>query len=166
MPDIKDVATEVLDVGQVDKIVRHRGWEVEVDERLTQRNQSRQEGLPEELMVTLADEIGDGLAKVTVGSELAHSKEYGCKAQAFVSISVHCNNDDSTIERVQSHLHAMTRKLAVQDLEEMITDRDRFLHDPGGRLARGGDRPATKSLTPTAGVSPKIKARPRPSYKR
>lgn len=165
------VATEVFDVGQIDKIIRHRGWELEgEDGYITKRNQSRQEIIPEDLMAGLVDEIGDGLAKVTVGAELGHSKEYGCKAQAFVSISVHCNDDEGTIDRVQAILHGMARKYANQDLEEMIDDRDRYLkrdlagdNRPDGRMVRANDKP---QATGKPAARPKGKIRPRPNYKR
>jgi len=166
MTDTNDVATEVLDVGQLDKISRRRGWELEgEDGLLTARSQTKHEDIPEELMSTLAEEIGDGLAKVTVGAELAHSKDYGCKAQAFVSISVHCNNDDETIDRVQSHLHDMARRYANEDLVDMVEDRDRYMTEaatkkPEGKLAR------TKGKAPSPGVKPTNKVRARPAYRR
>lgn len=171
MPDDRAL-TEVLDVGQLDKVVRHRNWELEGENgHVTTRNQSKQEELPGDLMTDLAEEIGDGLAKVTVGAELGHSKEYGCKAQAFVSISVHCNNDEDTIQRVQGVLHERARAFVNQDLEEMMADRDRYLQkdrtgEPDGRLARTGGPAKPAKATPKGGVNPKGKIRSRPSFKR
>lgn len=176
MTDDREVTcTEVLDVGQLDKVTRLRSWELEgADGHFTTRNQTRQDAIPEDLMAGLEDEIGDGLAKVTVGAELAHSKDYGCKAQAFVSISVHCNNDDDTIGRVHGKLHDKTRELANQDLKDMIADRDLYLEQggqeakPEGRMARksGPAQASTKKAAPRPGVKPQGKVRARPNYKR
>jgi hypothetical protein len=180
MTDVREVETEAFDVGLLDKVVRHRGWELEDDSgHVTTRNQTKQEELPEDLTMALEDYIGDGMAKVTVGAELGHSKEYGCKAQAFVSISVHCNNDDGTIEEVQNILHDKARVFTNQDLEAMMEDRDRYLLQdksnegkPAGKLARsGGDAtkpaPRTKGkASPKGGVQTKGKVRARPNYKR
>jgi len=167
---------ESVDVTGLDKVIRFRGWEFEEDGvgHVTTRNQTKQEELPEDLMSALADTIGDGMAKVTVGAELGHSKEYGCKAQAFVSISVHCNNDDGTIDEVQRLLHDKARAFANQDLEDMIADRDAFMlrdksqeEKPAGKLARTGDatKPPAKA-SPKPGANSKGKVRARPNFRR
>ena len=168
MEDGREVATEVFDVGQLDRVIRYRSWEHEDENgRITRRTQTKQEEIPEDLMA-LNDYIGDGLAKVTVGAELGHSKEYGCKAQAFVSISVHCNNDDGTIEEVQNILHDKARVFVNQDLEEMIQDRDRWMTEDkagetGGRLARPPAKPQPRT-NPKAQSQGRV--RTRPSYRR
>jgi len=157
---------EDYDVGLVDRVIRFRSWEVEGDNgHVSTRNQSKQELLPEDLMGALEDYIGDGLAKVTVGGELGHSKDYGCKAQAFVSISVHCNNDAGTIEEVKNIVQEKVRSFVNEDLAEMMLDRDRHMgvakeNVPEGRMVR------QPNATPAQTQQPRGKVRPRPSYKR
>ena len=156
-----DVVFEDLDVGLLDRVVRFRGWtHTDDNDYVTTRQQSRQQTLPEELMAALEEHIGDGLAKVTVGGELGHSKEYGCKAQSFVSISVHCNLDEATIETVKDLVQEKVRIYTNEDLAEMIVDRDGWMERDkagatGGKLAR---QPAAKAEKPKGTVKPKPKS--------
>lgn len=159
---------EDYDVGLIDRVIRFRGWEVREEEsdRVVTRNQSRQDTLPEDLMAALEEHIGDGLAKVTVGGELGHSKEYGCKAQSFVSISVHCNNDEETLKAVKDIVQEKVRTFVNEDLAEMIVDRDRWMEqdkagETGGKIAR---QPATEEGK--AKPKPRGRVRSRPSYSR
>src|SRR6185369_1561802 len=124
---MSDEALDYVDVGLLDHVQRYRRWVIEGDDgrRLT-RHQQQRNPLPEELMSALAPYIGDGLGKVTVGAELAHSKDYGCKAQAFVSISVTCNNTLEDATAVHDILHQNVRALVNEDLVAMIQDRDEY----------------------------------------
>jgi hypothetical protein len=155
--------TEHLEVGMIDRVVQFRRWELEHDLVVVTRSQSKYSELPEDLMAALEEYLGDALAKVTVGGELGHSKEYGCKAQAFVSISVHCNSDEQTIKEVKDLLQEKVRAYVDEDLAEMIKDRDRYMQqdrsgeDPG-RVARQNPPKANPKTTPRA-------ARPR-SFRR
>ena len=113
------------DVSLVDRVSRHRGWELRNKGKA--RDQSRHTQLPEDLMSDLEQYIGDGKARVTVSSALAHSKEFGNKAEAFVSISVTCNNDLEDVDQVHALLHPKVEELVNEDLEDMKVDRDRHL---------------------------------------
>ena len=128
-------------------------------------------------MSALEEYLGDGKAKLTVGGELAHSKEFGCKAQAFVSVSVTCNNDEETLEAVHNIIQPKVQELINQDLELMIEDRDRFLGQhqggltskPEGKVARSGVTAKPKlRASPKAGTKSKAKGKVRikPSYGR
>lgn len=121
----REAEVEVLDVGLVDGVVRHRGWTIEKNGgKVTSRDQSQQHPIPEDTMETLEKYIGDAQAKVTVGAELGHNKEFGCKAQAFVSVSVTCNNAELDIGAVHAIIQPLVRKLVNEDLEAMKADRD------------------------------------------
>lgn len=151
--------TEYLEIGQVDRVYRFRGWETEDGEDgnafVTKRNQSRNDILPEDLMAKLEEHLGDALAKVTVGGELGHSKEYGCRAKAFVSISVHCNSDEQTIAAVKGLLQEKVRDYVNGDIVEMMEDRDRYMQqdksgEGQGRVARQNPSQSRSNQTPTA----------------
>lgn len=166
--------SELQDVGLIDRIIRMRRWEAEQpDGRVQTRTQSLQQPIPEEIMSKLQTHLGDALAKVTVGGELGHSRDYGCKAQSFVSISVHCNNEESAIEATHEILHGVVRRLVNEDLEAMKEDRDKHLGAPAtppppvGRVAQ---MPAAKTTKPR--TQPKTEKKPskprvaRPSFRR
>jgi hypothetical protein len=152
---------EVRDVGLLDRVVRMREWSVDKGLGVqTVRNQSLQQPIPEEIMGALAEYIGDGLAKVTVGGELGHSKEFGCKAQSFVSVSVHCNNDEKSIEETHGILKDLVRNLVNQDLEEMKQDRDNHItSDKAATPGRVAPRPQPGAPTNGPAVA-------RPSFRR
>jgi hypothetical protein len=117
----------VVDTGLLDNITSRREWKVEEENKTRTTSQSRQTVLPEDIVAQLEQHLGDGNAKVTVGAELAHSRDFGCKAQAFVSISVTCNNCEEDIMAVHSLIHPLARKLVNEDLEAMKVDRDAHL---------------------------------------
>jgi hypothetical protein len=117
-----------LEVGLQDGIRRRRGFSAE--NRLGDEKrfvQQKRTALPENLMEELSQYLGDGNAKVVVGAELTHSRDYGCKAGAFVSISVHCNADSQTIQEVHDTLMPVVHDLTRQDLAEAIKSRDDFM---------------------------------------
>lgn len=167
----EDAVIVDYDVGLLDKVVRHRRWRVEDDQgKVTTRQQNRHDNLPEDLMAALEDHLGDAMAKVTIGDELGHSIEYGCKAGSFVSITVHCNADEETIGKVKAILQQKVREFTNDDLKEMKEDRDRHMGKTPpkseGRVAR---QPAASGRAKPKGQSkdkPKGKVRARPSYRR
>jgi hypothetical protein len=150
---------EVRDVGLVDRVSRNREWSIKQDDgKVTSRRQCQQHPIPEEYMSALEPHIGDAQAKVTVGAELGHSRDYGCKATAFVSISVTCNNHEDSIRAVHSLIHPLARKLVNEDLTRMKEDRDAHLVGVGKVSAQ--PRANTK-----AAMGPKPGA-PRPTFRR
>jgi hypothetical protein len=94
---------------------------------------------------------------VTVGGELSHNKDY-CKAQAFVSVSAHCGNNEDAISATHIILHGLVRQLVNQDLEDMKQDRDAHLAPPAsaGRVSMP-PKPVTPKAAPVAN---------RPSFRR
>ena len=157
-----NVEVEVNDVGMLEHVSRNRRWAVEKDDgKVATREQSQQHPLPEDIMAELEQHIGDAQAKVTVGAELGHNKEYGCKAQAFVSVSVTCNSSQDSISAVHSILHTMVRQLVNDDLEKMKEDRDAHIGSAPGKVS---SPPKVQAKTPG-----KVTARPgvqRPSFRR
>jgi hypothetical protein len=151
-----DSVVEVLDVGLVDGVTRIRGWSVkQEDGKVTTREQYQQHSILEVYMAALEPHIGDALAKVTVGAELAHSKDYGCKAQSFVSVSVTCNNSEDDITAVHNIIQPLARKLVNEDLEQMKEDRDAHLGQTSS--------PPRASAKPVAATPP---GAPRPAFRR
>ena len=117
-------------------------------------------------MAALEPHIGDAQAKVTVGAELAHSKDYGCKAQSFVSVSVTCNNSEDDISAVHNIIHPLARKLVNEDLEKMKLDRD-------GHIGANAPVPGKVASPPRASAKPPpskpVEVKPgvqRPSFRR
>lgn len=158
-----EAPVEVLDVGLVDRVIRSRGWTVErEDGKVTTREQSQQHPIPEVYMAALEAHIGDAQAKVTVGAELGHSKDYGCKAQAFVSVSVTCNNHEDDINAVHNIIQPLARKLVNEDLEKMMEDRDAHMGPvaaPAGKVSA----PPRASAKPAAALKPGVQ---RPTFRR
>jgi hypothetical protein len=120
--------TTLNGVGLTDTVKQYRGWSVEGGPR---KEQTRQRPLTEVLsendMQKLSELAGDGGGKVTVGATLAHSKEFGNKAEAFVSFSVTTDNDLPTMMEVHDFLQPHVRNLVNADLREMMVDRDAYL---------------------------------------
>lgn len=164
---MSDEQLEIRDVGLVDRIVRVRRWEAEQpDGKVKARTQSVQQLIPEEIMAELESHLGDAQAKVTVGAELGHSRDYGCKAGAFVSVSVHCNNHEDDIQAVHETLHNLARNFVNEDLEVMKQDRDSHMgaappqQPAAGKVSQSA---ATKAKNPNKTVKPKVT---RPSFRR
>ena len=115
---------ETLDIGMVDRVVRKRGWRVEKDDgKVIEREQYQEHPIPEEYMAALEPHIGDAGAKITVGAELGHNKDYN-GAKSFVGVSATCNNNEEDFIAVHNIIHALARKLVNEDLEKMKADRD------------------------------------------
>lgn len=125
-----------IEVGLKDGVRRRRKFSAEDRTGAEKtRVQQRQSELPEDLMEELSRYLGDGNAKVVVGAELTHSRDYGSKAGAFVSISVTCNADSETIQTVHDILMPAVRDLAKGDLTEIAKERDEFIDGGPPRVA-------------------------------
>lgn len=88
------------------------------------QEQQQQHAIPENLMSAIEPFIGDGLAKVTVGAELSSNIDFGFKAQAFVSISVTCNNNLDDCGQVHDIVRDVVQRMVTQDHAEMGHARD------------------------------------------
>ena len=124
--------------------------------------------LTEEMMGQLDDYLGNALGKVTVGGELGHSKEYGCSAKSFVSMSVTCDGGLETCQAVHKLIQPVVRALINEDLQMMKEDRDAHLNETprqpvAGKVAPGPPRPHATVASP-ARVAPK--GQPRPNFRR
>ena len=165
-----DEVVEVNDVGLLDRVTRNRRWEIEKDDgKVTRREQSQQHPIPEDIMAALEQHIGDAQAKITVGAEPGHSKEYGCKAQAFVSVSVTCNNNETDIGAVHGIVQPFVRQLVNADLDQMKEDRDTHMGTtaPAPTTGKVSNPPRANAKPPTA--QPVAAAKPgvqRPSFRR
>jgi len=145
--------TTLYGVGLHDLVKQYRGWEVEGGPRKEQTRQTPiAEVLSEEDMKKLSDLAGDGGGKVTVGATLAHSKEFGNKAEAFVSFSVTTDNDLATMLDVHDFLQPHVRNLVNTDLREMMDDRDSYL---AGHVPDQVKVPPGKASVPPPGKGPR-----------
>lgn len=143
--------TDYVGVGLTDLAKRQRGWEVENGPRKEQtRQQPIAEVLPEDVMSKLEELAGDAGGKVVVGATLAHSKEYGNKAEAFVSFSVTTDNNLDVMREVHDFLQPLVRELVNKDLMEMMADRDSYLGQAKPQ-AEVRVHPAARALLPAAG---------------
>lgn len=148
-----------IEVGLKDGIRRRRQFSAE-DRAGAERTkqQYKQRELPEDLMEELSQYLGDGNAKVVVGAELTHSRDYGCKAGAFVTVSVTCNSDSQTIQAVHDIIMPAVKELAKQDLVEIAQERDDFMD-------HGGVSPRVVESQPAPQVSP-VGRPPVPPFRR
>lgn len=167
-----EAMVEVLDVGLVDRVIRSRSWAAEQENgRVITRGQSQQHPIPEVYMAALEAHIGDAQAKVTVGAELSHNRDY-CKAQAFVSVTVTCNNKEEDISAVHNIIHPLARKLVAEDLEKMKLDRDGHIGaatPSQGKISsppRANAKPVEVHQFPPKGKPEARPGVPRPSFRR
>lgn len=151
---------EIKDVGLLDKVTRHRKWLVEKDSgKVTTREQQQEHPIPEEYMTKLESHIGDAGARVTVGAELSNMRDFN-KAQAFVSVTVTCNNKAEDIENVHNIALEMVKKLVNEDLKMMKVDRD---------LHIDGEAEGKVTSPPRANAKPVVATKPgvqRPAFRR
>lgn len=153
----EQVESEIVDVSLQDGTYRRREWKMDNKHR----EQVQHGTLPEEVLSQIAEYMGDGAAKITVGAELSHNKDY-CTAKSFVSISVHCGNDEESLGAVHSIIHEMAKKLVKEDLAVMMEERNALLA-PAKKpetVTAGPPRPA--AVNPIPRVAPKTP----PSFRR
>lgn len=106
--------------------------------------QYREDDLPEELMSELADHVGDGEAKLTIGGSLGSTVHFH-KAEAFVSIGVSCNNNLDDVEAVHAIVLPHLKKLLSEDLLEMSKLRDPWLDPQDRRHTKSASAPVGKA---------------------
>lgn len=70
--------------------------------------------------------IGDGQARLTVSGSVSSNHEYH-KAEAFVSISVACNNNMDDVHKVHDIVRPHVQELVREDHHEMSLLRDDIL---------------------------------------
>jgi hypothetical protein len=115
---------EYVDVSLEDRVQRRRSLYNDRDG--TTNEQSRRDEIPEDWMSELETYVGDGLARVTVSGALSSSHHYH-KAEAFVSVSVACNNNMEDVGAVHNLLRPKVQELVDKDHEEMSLLRDNLL---------------------------------------
>jgi hypothetical protein len=163
-----------------DRVLRSCEWTNNGQTKHRTKQQELAEVLSEEVMAQLDELIGNALGKVTVGGELSHSKEYGCSAKSFVSMSITCDNSLETCQAVHDIVQPTVRALINEDLNMMKEDRDRHLSGeqvapaPEGRVSSGPPQPKkivprTSTPNPMAAapaVNAVKKLPPKPSFRR
>jgi len=158
-----EAVVEVHDVGLVDHVTRMRGWTVkQEDGKVTTREQSQQHPIPEVYMAALEAHIGDAQAKVTVGAELSHNKDY-CTAKAFVSVSATCNNSEDAINAAHNIIQPLARKLVNEDLEKMKEDRDAHSGAIPAQPGKVSSPPRANVKPPAVAAKPGVQP---PSFRR
>ena len=70
---------------------------------------------PEGLMAYAESVVGNGLARVAVCADFAAEKDHGNGVGSSVTISLSCNQDDTTINNVAQTLGKWTQALAKQN---------------------------------------------------
>jgi len=170
-------SVEFLDVSMVDTVHRSRKFINDNDKSVLE--QERRDEIPEGLMSDLSSYLGDGQARVTVSGALSSSHEYH-KAEAFVSISVSCNNDMQDVQAVHDLVRPHVHELVHQDHGEMSLLRDTILPvgkklhtesmavvatPPRAKPAPTGLPPAKTSGPPKPGLKTR-KGVNRPTFKR
>jgi hypothetical protein len=115
---------DFVDLSLLDKVQRQRRFINDINGEVTE--QEKRDDLPEDLMSELEKYIGDGQARLTVSGSLSSSHEYH-KAEAFVSISVACNNNMNDVEAVHDIVRPCVQDLVQKDHFEMSLLRDTVL---------------------------------------
>ena len=167
---------EFVDVTMVDKIRRERKFHNRDDGMVD--TQDRQDPIPEDMMAQLEDYRGDGRAHVTVSGSVSSNHEFH-KAEAFVSISVTCNNNMDDIMNVHALVQPVVKAMVDEDHNEMSLLRDEILPEgkklrPVQQEPKGNALPLTNRPpavpSPSAqprGASVTVKGRaPKPSFER
>ena len=124
-----------------------------------QRQQLLSEVFTEKQMSELDQYMGNGLGHVSVGGELSHSKEFGCGAKAFVSISVTCDGNIEVCQQVHDIVQPVVRCLINEDVRMMMQDRDLVMGEAG---PRAGQAQVDQGRT----AAPAAVGRPMPSFRR
>lgn len=150
---------EFVDVTMVDCLHRQRKFHNDLDK--TVLSQERQDPIPEEIMAQLEDYRGDGKAHLTVSGSVSSNHEFH-KAEAFVSISVTCNNNMDDVMSVHALVQPFVKDLVRVDHEEMALLRDEIL--PEGKKLFAQAEPKGKQLVaPPTNRPPTVPAGPSPS---
>jgi hypothetical protein len=152
--------TEYVD--ECSQVRRHRSFYNDNDGTTLEQEQSYD--IPEEIMATIEDYQGDGLARVTVSADLGSSVSFH-SAKAFVSVSVPCNNDADSIDAVHGMLRPFVQDLVAEDHEAMATIRDGII-DP--RKAAPKEEPKAQVRQPPkrGGKTVTPKGAKKPSFRR
>ena len=165
----------------LNRVIRNCEWTRNGQTKHRTKQQDIAAVLPEEVMAQLDEFLGNALGKVTVGGELSHSKEYGCSAKSFVSMSITCDNSLETCQAVHDIVHPTVRALLNEDLDMMKADRDQHLQNekpaassapvvPDGRFSQGPPQP--KKIIPRSTPNPMAagpaakKLPPKPTFRR
>jgi len=149
---------ELKDVGMLERVSRER-YVTSKDEGDYHRQQSVtyvRDTLPEEIMSKIEEHVGDGEGSVVVSAELATSVDFGCKAGAFVSIKLACNNTVDDALAVHDIIQPLVAEAVEEDYKHMEHLRDRIL----GNVK--DDKPAAAEKISKSSSS----KRRRPSFKR
>jgi DNA-directed RNA polymerase subunit L len=117
------------DVGMEDSLHQRRALHNDYDK--TVMTQDCREEIPEEIMSQVEPYIGDGNAHLTVSGALSSSHEFH-KAEAFVSVSITCNNSMEDVRHVHDIVRPFVQELIKEDHECMSLLRDEIL-PPGKR---------------------------------
>ncbi len=156
------VPIDAVDAGLCDRVYRSRRFHNDTDKTILEQTR---EGEPsEELMSQLEPYIGDGLGRLTVSGALSSNVEYH-KAEAFVSVSVACNNNMDDIQQVHDIIRPFVQELIHADHQEMSFVRDTVL--PSEHRVHGQEtsppiqRPAPKGLPPAQPEAAKVGRPPR-----
>lgn len=159
------------DVSMEDYILRQRRFHNDSDGTVTEQ-ECRSE-IPEEVMSQLEPFVGDGNAHLTVSGALSSSQSYH-KAEAFVSVSVTCNNDLDSVRQVHDLVRPFVQAMVLEDHNEMSVLRDQTLPEDKRLHSEKGPSIAaeaqTKVSTPPPQRSATISVRPgtpvKPSFRR
>jgi hypothetical protein len=165
-----------------DHVIRNCEWTNNGQAKHRTKQQELATVLTEEIMAQLDEFLGNALGRVTIGGELSHSKEYGCSAKSFVSMSITCDNSLETCQAVHDVVQPTVRALLNEDLSMMKEDRDHHLQGeqaaapaaPEGRFSPGPPQPKkivprTSTPNPMAAapaVNAVKKLPPKPSFRR
>ncbi len=112
---------DYVDVSMVDHVFRRiRVYE---SDGSVHEKQLRQE-IPEEILMAAKSKRGELDGKVTVSAALADSIEFGNKAEAFVSISLSCENTVEACQELHGVIQPMVHRLIQEDLAMAVQLRD------------------------------------------
>jgi len=115
---------DYVDVSMVDRVFRQvRVYEPDGS---VHEKQLREE-IPEEILMAAKSKRGELDGKVTVSASLADSIEYGYKAEAFVSISLSCENTVEACQLLHDAIRPVVHGLVRQDQAMAAQMRDEIL---------------------------------------
>jgi hypothetical protein len=142
---------DYVDVSMVDRVIR----QVSVHEPGgTVHEKTLRQEIPEEILMAAKSKRGELDGKVTVSASLADSIEYGYKAEAFVSISLSCENTVEACQELHGAIQPVVHNLVRQDQAMAAQMRDDILAARNGPPASQGQ--VSSPPTPTAPAMPRF----------
>jgi hypothetical protein len=114
------------DVELLDVVRRRRFMEKDKEQLIEEEAINYLEETMKDSMPSIREHLGDGGAQLTLSADLSTTENY-CKAGAFCSIKVTCDNSLEALSNVHAIVLPYLKEIVAQDLAEMEAVRSSFI---------------------------------------